>query len=165
MPDIQGVSQSDYIESVALAITQIVRSTQGRCFVLFTSQDMLRKTVELIQESELLLDYMIFAQGVTSGSKLRLLKSFQKFSHSVLFGTNSFWEGVDVPGDGLSSVIVVRLPFSAPDEPTFKAKSAAIQQQGKNAFTELSLPEAILRFKQGFGRLIRSSQDKGVLSY
>ncbi|MCM3389041.1 ATP-dependent DNA helicase DinG [Ureibacillus chungkukjangi] len=162
MPDIQGVSQSDYIESVALAITQIVRSTQGRCFVLFTSQDMLRKTVELIQESELLLDYMIFAQGVTSGSKLRLLKSFQKFSHSVLFGTNSFWEGVDVPGDGLSSVIVVRLPFSAPDEPTFKAKSAAIQQQGKNAFTELSLPEAILRFKQGFGRLIRSSQDKGV---
>ena len=162
MPDIQGVSQSDYIESVALAITQIVRSTEGRCFVLFTSQDMLRKTVDLIQESELLDDYMIFAQGVTNGSRMRLLKSFQKFSHSVLFGTNSFWEGVDVPGEGLSSVVVVRLPFSAPDEPSFRAKSAAIQQQGKNAFTELSLPEAILRFKQGFGRLIRSSQDKGV---
>ncbi|HWL11744.1 MAG TPA: exonuclease domain-containing protein, partial [Ureibacillus sp.] len=115
MPDIKSVSQSDYIEAVSLAITQIVRSTAGRCFVLFTSQDMLRKTVELIQESELLDDYMIFAQGVTSGSRIRLLKSFQKFSHSVLFGTNSFWEGVDVPGDGLSSVIVVRLPFSAPD--------------------------------------------------
>ncbi|WP_052130335.1 ATP-dependent DNA helicase DinG [Ureibacillus sinduriensis] len=162
MPDIQSVSQSDYIESVALAITQIVRSTEGRCFVLFTSQDMLRKTVELIQESELLDDYMIFAQGVTNGSRMRLLKSFQKFSHSVLFGTNSFWEGVDVPGDGLSSVIVVRLPFSAPEEPTFKAKSAILQQQGKNAFSELSLPEAILRFKQGFGRLIRSSKDKGI---
>ncbi|MFC7685100.1 ATP-dependent DNA helicase DinG [Ureibacillus sp. GCM10028918] len=162
MPDIQSVSQSDYIESVALAITQIVRSTEGRCFVLFTSQDMLRKTVELIQESELLDDYMIFAQGVTNGSRIRLLKAFQKFSHSVLFGTNSFWEGVDVPGDGLSSVVVVRLPFSAPEEPTFKAKSAVLQQQGKNAFSELSLPEAILRFKQGFGRLIRSSEDKGV---
>lgn len=162
MPDIQAVPQSDYIESVALAITQIVRSTEGRCFVLFTSQDMLRKTVELIQESELLDDYLIFAQGVTNGSRMRLLKSFQKFSHSVLFGTNSFWEGVDVPGDGLSSVIVVRLPFSAPEEPTFKAKSAVLLQQGKNAFSELSLPEAILRFKQGFGRLIRSSKDKGI---
>ena len=162
MPDIQGVSQNTYIESVALSITQIVRATEGKCFVLFTSQEMLRKTVELIQESELLHDYMLFAQGVTSGSKMRLLKSFQKFSHSVLFGTNSFWEGVDVPGDGLSAVIVVRLPFSAPEEPTFKAKSIMLQQQGKNAFTELSLPEAILRFKQGFGRLIRSSQDKGV---
>ncbi|QCR32190.1 ATP-dependent DNA helicase DinG [Lysinibacillus sp. SGAir0095] len=162
MPEIQAVSQSDYIESVALSITQIVRSTEGRCFVLFTSLDMLRKTVELIQESELLDDYMIFAQGVTNGSRMRLLKSFQKFSHSVLFGTNSFWEGVDVPGDGLSSVVVVRLPFSAPDEPSFKAKSTVLQQQGKNAFSELSLPEAILRFKQGFGRLIRSSEDKGV---
>lgn len=162
MPDIQTVSQTDYIESVALAITRIVRTTEGRCFVLFTSQDMLRKTVELIQESELLHDYMLFAQGVTSGSRMRLLKSFQKFSHSVLFGTNSFWEGVDVPGEGLSSVIIVRLPFSAPEEPTFKAKSQILQQQGRNSFTELSLPEAILRFKQGFGRLIRSSQDKGV---
>ncbi|MEK9198059.1 ATP-dependent DNA helicase DinG [Ureibacillus sp. 179-F W5.1 NHS] len=162
MPDIQSVSQTDYIESVALAITRIVRATEGRCFVLFTSQDMLKKTVELIQESELLYDYMLFAQGVTSGSRMRLLKSFQKFSHSVLFGTNSFWEGVDVPGDGLSSVVIVRLPFSAPEEPTFKAKSISLQQQGRNAFTELSLPEAILRFKQGFGRLIRASQDKGV---
>ncbi len=162
MPDIQTVSQSDYVESVVLAITRIVRATEGRCFVLFTSQDMLRKTVELIQESELLQDYMLFAQGITGGSRMRLLKSFQKFNHSVLLGTNSFWEGVDVPGEGLSSVIIVRLPFTSPEEPTFKAKSQILQQQGRNAFTELSLPEAILRFKQGFGRLIRSSQDKGV---
>lgn len=162
MPDIQTVSQSDFIEEVAHAVTNVVRMTQGRCFVLFTSQDMLRKTVELIQESELLSDYMLFAQGVTAGSRMRLLKSFQKFNHSVLFGTNSFWEGVDVPGDGLASVIVVRLPFSSPEEPTFKARAQFLQQQGQNSFTELSLPEAILRFKQGFGRLIRSSQDQGV---
>lgn len=162
MPDIQTVSQSEYIESCALAITSIVRTTKGRCFVLFTSKDMLKKTVELIQESQLLEDYMLFAQGVTTGSRMRLLKSFQKFSHSVLFGTNSFWEGVDVPGDGLSTVIVVRLPFSSPEDPSFKVKSNALTNEGKNAFTELSLPEAIIRFKQGFGRLIRSSQDKGA---
>lgn len=162
MPDIQAVSQSEYIEEVAHAITRTVRTTEGRCFVLFTSQQMLRQTVELIQESGLLDEYMLFAQGITAGSRMRLLKAFQKFSHSVLFGTNSFWEGVDVPGDGLTSVIVVRLPFSSPDEPTFKARANYLQQQGRNSFVELSLPEAILRFKQGFGRLIRSSQDKGV---
>lgn len=162
IPEIQAVSQNEYIESVAQAITRIVRTTQGRCFVLFTSQDMLKKTVDLIQESELLQDYMLFAQGVTPGSRMRLLKSFQKFNHSVLFGTNSFWEGVDVPGEGLSAVIVVRLPFTAPEEPTFKAKSLTLQKQGRNPFKELSLPEAILRFKQGFGRLIRTSSDKGV---
>ncbi len=162
MPDIQSVSQSDYIEEVAHAVTQTVRTTEGRCFVLFTSQQMLRETVELIQESGLLDDYMLFAQGVTAGSRMRLLKAFQKFKQSVLFGTNSFWEGVDVPGDGLASVIVVRLPFTSPDEPTFKARTRYLQAQGINAFAELALPEAVLRFKQGFGRLIRSSQDKGL---
>lgn len=163
MPDIQAVSQSDYIEEVAHAITNVVRMTEGRSFVLFTSQEMLRQTVDLIHESELLSDYMLFAQGVTAGSRMRLLKSFQKFNHSVLFGTNSFWEGVDVPGDGLATVIVVRLPFSAPEEPSFKARAEHLQRQGINAFTELALPEAVLRFKQGFGRLIRSSHDKGAL--
>lgn len=162
MPDIQGVPQSEYIESVAAAVSQIVQTIEGRCFVLFTSQDMLSRTVELIQEAELLDDYLLFAQGVTGGSRMRLLKAFQKFNRSVLFGTNSFWEGVDVPGDGLSAVIIVRLPFTSPDEPTFKAKSMMLKEKGRNAFTHLSLPEAILRFKQGFGRLIRSSNDKGV---
>lgn len=162
MPDIQQVSQAEYIEAVAEAVIQTVLATAGRCFVLFTSQDMLRKTVLLIQEIGALEDYMIFAQGMSSGSRMRLLKMFQRFEHSVLFGTNSFWEGVDVPGDALSAVIVVRLPFSAPEEPLFKAKSIKMQQQGLNSFYRLSLPEAILRFKQGFGRLIRSSEDKGA---
>ncbi|QGG50842.1 ATP-dependent DNA helicase DinG [Lysinibacillus pakistanensis] len=162
MPDIQHVSQDEYIEAVAHAITRTVRMTEGRCFVLFTAQEMLRKTVELIQDSELLDDYMLFAQGVSGGSRMRILKSFQKFSHAVLFGTNSFWEGVDVPGDALASVIVVRLPFSSPEEPVFKARAKHITAQGHNSFNELSLPEAIMRFKQGFGRLIRSSQDKGA---
>lgn len=162
MPDIKTVSQTAYIEAVADAIVQTVLATQGRCFVLFTAQDMLRKTVELIQETGTLDDYMLFAQGMSSGSRMRLLKMFQRFEHSVLFGTNSFWEGVDVPGDALSAVIVVRLPFSSPEEPFFKAKAERMASKGMNTFYKLSLPEAILRFKQGFGRLIRSSHDKGV---
>ncbi len=162
MPDIKQVSQSDYIEAVAEAVVQTVLVSEGRCFVLFTSQDMLRKTVELIQDTHLLDDYMLFAQGMTSGSRMRLLKSFQRFSKSVLFGTNSFWEGVDVPGDALSVIIMVRLPFSSPDDPLFKKRADLITKDGHNPFSAYSLPEAVLRFRQGFGRLIRSSADKGV---
>ena len=161
MPDINRVSQMEYIESVAASVIQLVNTTQGRCFVLFTSQDMLKKTVRIIQDSNALDDYLLFAQGVTSGSKMKLLKAFQKFNKSVLFGTNSFWEGVDVPGEGLAAVIVVRLPFSSPDEPTFKIRSRKINAMGHNAFEKLALPEAILRLKQGFGRLVRSSGDQG----
>lgn len=162
MPDIQHVSQSDFIEAVADAVIQTVLVTEGRCFVLFTSQDMLRKTVDLIQDTALLEDYMLFAQGMTSGSRMKLLKSFQRFSKSVLFGTNSFWEGVDVPGDALSAVIMVRLPFSSPDDPVFKTQAERLTKQGINSFSSFALPEAILRFRQGFGRLIRSSSDRGV---
>lgn len=161
MPSIQHVSQSDYIEAVADAVVQTVIATGGRLFVLFTSQDMLRKTYELILESELLNEYALIAQGVSSGSRMKLLKSFRQFGKSILFGTNSFWEGVDVPGEALSAVIIVRLPFSSPDEVVFKARAARLAASGSNPFTDLSLPEAILRFRQGFGRLIRSSGDKG----
>lgn len=162
MPDVQEVPHMQYVAAVAEAVMQTVVQTEGRSFVLFTSQQMLKDTVQFIQERDILSDYMLFAQGVTSGSRMRLLKAFQKFPRSILFGTNSFWEGVDVPGDALSAVIVVRLPFSSPEEPIFKARAEKLTRQRQNAFTELALPEAILRFKQGFGRLIRSSQDRGV---
>ncbi len=162
MPDIQHVAQQEYIESVADAVIQTVLVTEGRCFVLFTSQDMLRKTVDLIQDSGLLDDYMLFAQGMSSGSRMKLLKSFQRFQKSVLFGTNSFWEGVDVPGDALRAVVVVRLPFTSPEEPVFKAKSRIISKEGVNPFLHYALPEAVLRLRQGFGRLIRSKDDKGL---
>ncbi|MDN4608712.1 ATP-dependent DNA helicase DinG [Sporosarcina highlanderae] len=161
MPSIQHVSQNDYIEAVADAVVQTVIATGGRLFVLFTSQDMLRKTYELILDSELLSEYALIAQGVSSGSRLKLLKSFRQFDKSVLFGTNSFWEGVDVPGEALSAVIIVRLPFTSPDEMIFKARAEKLNAIGVNPFTDLALPEAILRFRQGFGRLIRSSEDRG----
>ena len=162
MPDILSVPQLDYIEAVADAVVQTVIATGGRCFVLFTSHDMLRKTYELISDSELLAEYMLIAQGITPGSRMRLLKSFQRFSNSVLFGTDSFWEGVDAPGDALAAVIVVRLPFSSPDNPVFRARAAVMAAEGKNPFSELSLPAALLKFRQGFGRLIRSSSDRGA---
>ncbi|WP_088007590.1 ATP-dependent DNA helicase DinG [Indiicoccus explosivorum] len=162
MPDIRQVPQSDYIEAVADAVTQTVLVTEGRCFVLFTSQDMLRRTVELIQDSGLLDEYMLFAQGLSSGSRMRLLKSFQRFSKSVLFGTNSFWEGVDVPGDALRAVVVVRLPFTSPDDPVYTARSERLMAQGKNPFLAHALPEAVIRLRQGFGRLIRSKGDRGL---
>lgn len=162
MPDIQQVSQSDYIEEVANAVVQATMATGGRLFVLFTSKDMLRKTYELIVDSEQLAEYALFAQGITGGSRMKLLKSFSQFDHSVLFGTSSFWEGVDVPGDSLSAVIVVRLPFTSPENPIFKAKAEKIAAEGKNSFQEYALPEAVMRMRQGFGRLIRSADDKGA---
>lgn len=161
MPDIQQVSQTDYIEAVADAVIQTAMATGGKLFVLFTSLDMLRKTHDLIVESQQLEEYAIFAQGITSGSRMKLLKSFRQYDNAVLFGTNSFWEGVDVPGGALTAVIVVRLPFSSPDDPLFKAKAAKLTEQGLNSFAEYALPEAMMRLRQGFGRLIRSSSDKG----
>ncbi|KXH81994.1 ATP-dependent DNA helicase DinG [Sporosarcina sp. HYO08] len=161
MPDIQKVSQNDYIEAIADAIISVSLTLNGRLFVLFTSQDMLRKTYDLIVESEQLNDFALYAQGVSSGSRMRLLKAFRQLSRSILFGTNSFWEGVDVPGEALSGVVVVRLPFSSPDEPIFKAKAAQLTGAGKNSFMEYALPEAMMRLRQGFGRLVRASTDKG----
>ena len=153
MPDIQGVSQNEYVESVAYAITQIVRRIEGRCFVLFTSQDMLRKTVDLIQESELLHDYVLFAQGVTSGSRMKLVKSFQKFNRSVLFGTSSFWEGVDVPGERLNAVIIVRLTFLC------HRKSQSLKRQTKMLIRGASMHSRNCHYpKQSFD-LNKDSED------
>ena len=162
MPDIQRVSQSTYIEEVAHAVIETAMATGGRLFVLFTSKDMLRKTYELIVDSQQLEEYALFAQGISGGSRMKLLKSFHQFNQSVLFGTSSFWEGVDVPGDALAAVIVVRLPFTSPEDPVFKARAKKLAGEGKNAFEEYALPEAVMRIRQGFGRLIRSSKDRGA---
>ncbi|MDV6377700.1 ATP-dependent DNA helicase DinG [Sporosarcina sp. GW1-11] len=162
MPDIQQVSNEEYIDAVADALIQTAVAIDGRVFALFLSHDMLKKTHEAIQDSGSLEDdFMLIAQGVSSGSRHKLLKTFKKQEKAILFGTTSFWEGVDVPSEQLSAVVIVRLPFTSPEEPMFKARSTALQEQQKNSFKHLALPEAILRFRQGFGRLIRSSDEKG----
>jgi len=163
LPEIRSSANDDYIEAIAGHIIAIAEATEGRMLVLFTSYDMLRKTYHLIKDSEALEDFVLLGQGITAGSRSRLTKSFQHFGKAILFGTSSFWEGVDIPGRDLTCLVIVRLPFSPPDEPVAEAKCQAIRQSGKNPFTEYSLPEAVIRFKQGVGRLIRSEDDKGIV--
>ena len=163
LPEINEVSLQEYVSAIGEHIISIAEATKGRMLILFTSYDMLRKTYELVKESGFLQEFTLLAQGITSGSRLRLTKNFQRFEKAILFGTNSFWEGIDIPGEDLSCLVMVRLPFSPPDEPMAEAKSLEIKQKGGNPFMDYSLPEAVLRFKQGFGRLIRTKNDKGVM--
>ncbi|MGA9226070.1 MAG: ATP-dependent DNA helicase DinG [Mesobacillus sp.] len=163
LPDIKSVSNDEYVAAITEHIISIAEATKGRMLILFTSHEMLKKTYDLIKESGLLEEFVLIAQGITAGSRTRLTRNFKRFEKAILFGTSSFWEGVDIPGEDLSCLIIVRLPFSPPDEPLTAAKCALIKENGGNPFSELSLPEAILRFKQGFGRLIRTSSDRGMI--
>lgn len=163
LPDIKSSSEAEYISAITEHIISIAEVTKGRMLTLFTSHEMLKKTYELIKESSLLDEYVLIAQGISGGSRGRLVRNFQRFEKAILFGTSSFWEGIDIPGENLSCLIIVRLPFSPPDEPLAVAKHELIVKDGGNPFYELALPEAVLRFKQGFGRLIRSSTDRGIV--
>ncbi|MCR2820213.1 ATP-dependent DNA helicase DinG [Lederbergia panacisoli] len=163
LPEVRGTVNDEYIEAIASHIIAIADVTDGRMLVLFTSYDMLRKTYQLIKDSFALEDFVLLAQGISGGSRTRLTRNFQQFNKSILFGTSSFWEGVDIPGKDLSCLVIVRLPFSPPDEPITAAKYELIKHHGKNPFSEFALPEAVIRFKQGFGRLIRTETDRGVV--
>ncbi|WP_445492237.1 ATP-dependent DNA helicase DinG [Niallia sp. 03133] len=163
VPEINTVPLEEYVVSVADHIIRIAEATNGRMLILFTSYDMLRKTYDLMKEGGFLEEYAILAQGITAGSRMRLTRNFQRYDKAILMGTNSFWEGIDIPGEDLSCLIIVRLPFSSPDEPLTEAKNEQIKKNGGNPFLENSLPEAVLRFKQGFGRLIRTEEDKGFI--
>ncbi|WP_312475817.1 ATP-dependent DNA helicase DinG [Neobacillus sp.] len=163
LPEINTVTLDEYVIAITEHIITIAEATKGRMLLLFTAYDMLKKTYELIKESGFLNEYVLIAQGITSGSRTRLTRNFQRYDKAILLGTSSFWEGVDIPGEDLSCLVIVRLPFSPPEEPLTEAKCQLIMQQGGNAFSEYSLPEAILRFKQGFGRLIRTETDRGIM--
>nr|WP_255783407.1 ATP-dependent DNA helicase DinG [Oceanobacillus alkalisoli] len=162
-PDIKYGNMDDYIYATSEAILSLAEVTEGRMLVLFTSYDMLRKSYKLLKEIMTDDKYMLIGQGITSGSRTRLKKNFQSFERSILLGTSSFWEGVDIPGEDLSCLMIVRLPFQPPDHPVYEAKSQELKEEGRNAFMELSLPNAVIKFKQGFGRLIRSSSDRGIV--
>ena len=150
-------------EALESWIQRFVGMTKGKAFVLFTSRAMLRKTAEgmagWFEEQGIRL--LVQDKG---NSRTRLLKEFKEDRDSVLFGTDSFWQGVDVPGEALSNVILTRLPFSVPDEPLFEARCERIKEKGGEPFRELQLPEAILKFRQGVGRLIRSREDRGQIA-
>ena len=151
-----------FIPAVCAKVEQYVRHTHGGAFVLFTSYAMLRDVAERLKPTLEHLGLPVLIQGV-DGNARQLIQRFRELDDCVLFGTSSFWQGIDVQGSKLRNVILTKLPFAVPDEPLIEAKLEAVTKSGGNAFMDLSLPEAIIRFKQGFGRLIRSRSDKGIV--
>ena len=151
---------ADDAAHVARRVMHHVKETDGGAFVLFTSLATLRAVAKLIREPLGALGHPVMAQTV-DGSRTAMLEQFRKDERSVLLGAASFWQGVDVRGRGLRNVIITKLPFDPPDRPLTQARHELIEARGGNSFGEDSLPRAIIRFKQGFGRLIRSSEDRG----
>lgn len=162
IPEVNKVSQAHYVEQIAQYIEQAALACKGRMLVLFTAQEMLRDVHESLKKLSSLEDFNLLSQGISSNSKTRLIKYFQNFDKSILLGTSSFWDGLDLPGETLQCLMIVRLPFSPPNEPLTEARCDQIRNAGGNPFTEYALPEAIMRFRQGFGRLIRTNEDKGI---
>jgi ATP-dependent DNA helicase DinG len=151
-----------YAKELERWIGHFVQKTDGCAFVLFTSyRDMQQVSGEMQKFfTEQGMNLLVQGGGAPRG---KLLEEFKSTPRSVLFGTDSFWSGVDVPGEALSNVIITRLPFAVPDHPLIEAKLELVQERGGDAFTEYSLPEAILKLRQGVGRLIRTKTDRGII--
>jgi len=150
-------------ESLLPAIIQHYSGlTEGHAFVLFTSYDLLRRMVDVLTPWMAKMNLAIYSQadGTPRG---QLLEAFKKDPQGILFGTDSFWQGVDVPGDALRNVIITKLPFSVPDHPLLEGRLEAIRKRGGNPFRDYQLPEAIIKLRQGFGRLIRTATDSGMV--
>ena len=161
--DLPDPNSTDYTDRLVDAVLPLIQAAQGRTFFLCTSLRAMQRVRSQL-ETRLAFyqpDIKILCQG--DAAKNELLRRFREEGDSVLVGSQSFWEGVDVPGDALSLVIIDKLPFAAPDDPVLSARIDALNRQGKNAFMHYQLPHAVINVKQGAGRLIRSEQDQGVL--
>jgi ATP-dependent DNA helicase DinG len=159
MPDPRDAG---YTKELERWIAHFIEKTDGRAFVLFTSYRDMQQVAGEMQKFFLEKGMNLLVQG-GGAPRGKLLEEFKTTPRSVLFGTDSFWGGVDVPGEALSNVIITRLPFAVPDHPLIEAKLELIQERGGDAFSEYSLPEAILKLRQGVGRLIRTKTDRGII--
>lgn len=154
-------SHPEFNQAAYENIWKAIQASRGNAFVLFTSYTMLQNCYDAISQRCTEQGYQIFKQG--EASRQSLLSQFKKTDRSILLGTDSFWEGVDVAGDALRCVIIVKLPFKVPTEPIIQARTEAIMSEGREPFLEYSVPHAIVKFKQGFGRLIRHQWDRGCI--
>jgi ATP-dependent DNA helicase DinG len=157
-PDMPEPRSPEFVEQAAAKIRRVLKITQGRAFCLFTSYSQMHQVHDRLLGD---LEFPMLKQG--SAPRNALLEEFRRTPHAVLFATSSFWQGVDVQGEQLSCVIIDKLPFAVPNDPIVAARVAAINDAGGNAFYDYQVPSAVIALKQGFGRLIRSMKDRGVL--
>jgi len=159
--DVPEPTAFSFQQTVNKVIPQAIKASNGRALILFTSHGMLRSTFENTRNEIELMGYECISQS--ESSRALALEQFRDDTHSVLFGTASFWDGIDVVGESLSLVIIVRLPFSVPNDPIVEARAQQLADEGKNPFMEFQLPVAAMRVQQGFGRLIRTHNDRGIV--
>jgi ATP-dependent DNA helicase DinG len=162
LPEQRAVPEQDYLKAMSDVIGDLANACQGRTLVLFTAHRVLREVYHRLKPTMEEQDILLLGHDI-DGSRSKLVEEFKGSQRAVLFGAASFWEGLDVPGNALSCVVLVKLPFWPPNVPVVEARTEALKQDKLDGFLHFSLPEAVIKFKQGFGRLIRTKYDRGVV--
>ncbi|WAH39680.1 exonuclease domain-containing protein [Alicyclobacillus fastidiosus] len=162
VPELAKMTADEAATWLCDSLYHLAVASSGRVLALFTSHQMLRETAKLLRGPLAAKNLSVFAQDV-DGGRTAMLEAFRNNPNSILLGAQSFWEGIDLPGDQLTTLVIIRLPFAPPSHPVTEARHERLTKSGQSPFWVASLPEAVVRFRQGFGRLIRTKQDKGVV--